>query len=191
MARPTKLSDAVRDLACEALRAGNTRAAACARAGISDESFSRYLKRDAAFAEAVRDAEAGAERDLVDVIRRAADGVPTKSVRRNVHDVVKTRKTRRPLVQMQTTRYPDGRVVEHPVKMGEEVVEEPVTVTLRSAQTQEGVESDWHAALELLKRRFRLRWGDRAQVDLRSMTDEEILAVLAADGEGEAPGGGA
>ena len=191
MARTKKihLDPALGERICEALRAGNTRRAACAQARISEDTFARYLKAPD-FAEAVREAEADCETALVQVLRDAADGVPTKTTKKHVQDVIKTKKTRRPVLGERRTTKRDGSVVVETIKISDEVIEEPVTVTVRSAETVESEIFDWRAGLELLKRRFRADWGDRAQVDVRNLTDEQLLALLAAEDPGAAPGGG-
>ena len=68
--RPTKLTSEVQEKLCTALKAGNTRRAACGYAGISEDSFARYLRSSADFAEAIRKAEADAEVECVAIIRK-------------------------------------------------------------------------------------------------------------------------
>lgn len=47
-------------------------------------------------------------------------------------------------------------------------------------------EFDWHAAESWLKRRRSKEWGDRQRIDVRNMTDEQIIHLLAeSDDEGE------
>lgn len=81
MARPTKLSDEVRDRIVQALRAGNYAEAACQSAGISPSTFYRWMERGErdegiyrAFREAVKRAEADAEVHAVAVLRKAMGG---------------------------------------------------------------------------------------------------------------------
>jgi hypothetical protein len=61
------------DTILAALRAGNTRRAACAAANINSGTFYRWLEEDAAFRDAVEKAEAEAEMHCVTIIRKAAD----------------------------------------------------------------------------------------------------------------------
>ena len=56
----------------DALKAGNSRRAACASASISDETLARWLERSVDFADAVMRAEADSELELVRYIRNAA-----------------------------------------------------------------------------------------------------------------------
>src|SRR5262245_35285973 len=72
MARPTKYTPERRQRLCDALAAGNTRRAACAVAGISDETLARWLGRYVDFVEAVQKAEGDAEQRYVAIIDRAA-----------------------------------------------------------------------------------------------------------------------
>jgi transposase len=69
--KPTKLTEETTRKVAEALRAGNTRGASCRYAGISEDSFARYLK-NAEFAEAIQKAEADAEVRNVAIIQKAA-----------------------------------------------------------------------------------------------------------------------
>jgi DNA invertase Pin-like site-specific DNA recombinase len=55
----------------EVLRAGGPRRAACGAAGISEDTFARWLERSADFADAVIRAEADSELELVRYIRNA------------------------------------------------------------------------------------------------------------------------
>jgi len=72
MARPTKLTDKVQKRLTDALRAGNTRRAACAFAGISEDSLARWEKAGGDFQAAVAEAEASAEVRAVALIQQAA-----------------------------------------------------------------------------------------------------------------------
>jgi transposase len=56
---------------CEALRAGNTRRAACIYAGVSEDSLARWLQK-AEVADAIQKAEADAEVRNVAIIQKAA-----------------------------------------------------------------------------------------------------------------------
>ena len=70
--RPTKRTPEVQRRLCDALAAGNTRRAACAFAGISDETLARWQSRFVDFADAVKKAEGDAEVRNVAIIARAA-----------------------------------------------------------------------------------------------------------------------
>jgi len=72
MARPTKQNPERDALLFSALREGNTRRAACAYAGVSEDSLARWLARSADFAERIKEAENMAEQQYVGAIRRAA-----------------------------------------------------------------------------------------------------------------------
>lgn len=69
---PTKQTPDRAKRILDALRAGNTRQAACHYAGISDETFANWLKRSLEFLDAVTRAEADSELELVRYIRNAA-----------------------------------------------------------------------------------------------------------------------
>lgn len=73
MARPSKRTPEREARLLQALASGNTRRAACAHAGISDETFSTWCKRYLDFLEAVQKAEAAAEVRAVATIIRASD----------------------------------------------------------------------------------------------------------------------
>lgn len=80
MARPSKRTPEVEKRIMDALAAGNTRRASALYAGIDQRTFERWMNRNAAFAEAVENAEARAEVGHVLNIRKAAgDGVWTAS----------------------------------------------------------------------------------------------------------------
>jgi hypothetical protein len=66
------MTDARVAVLLSALRAGNTRRAACAHAGIDHATFYRWLERDATFRDAVEKAEADAEVRNVAIIAQAA-----------------------------------------------------------------------------------------------------------------------
>jgi len=72
MPRPTKRTPEREQRLLQALQAGNTRRAACHYAGISDETFTTWQRRDLGFLEAVKSAEADAERRMLGVIDDAA-----------------------------------------------------------------------------------------------------------------------
>lgn len=69
--RKSKLTPEVTEKLCTALKAGNTRRAACGYAGISEDSFANYLRQSSDFSEAIRKAESDAEVHCVAVIRKA------------------------------------------------------------------------------------------------------------------------
>jgi transposase len=71
--RPTKYNEEVVQRITQALRAGNTRRASCAYAGISEDSFSRWMQDNATFADAIKKAEGDAEVRNVAIIQKAAD----------------------------------------------------------------------------------------------------------------------
>ena len=63
-----------------ALRAGNTRQAACAYGSISDETFATWCRRYVEFLDAVKKAEADAEvRHVANIAKAATDGTWTAS----------------------------------------------------------------------------------------------------------------
>ena len=80
MARPTKLTDEVREKICEAIRKGNYLETAAAYAGIGISTFYDWIRRGdqtrgskfSDFSEAVKKARAEAEAHAVAVIRDAA-----------------------------------------------------------------------------------------------------------------------
>jgi hypothetical protein len=72
MARPTKRTPEVEARLFDALRAGNTRRAACVYAGISDETLANWCRRSLDFLDALRRAEAHSEVALVALIRQHA-----------------------------------------------------------------------------------------------------------------------
>lgn len=74
MACKTKYTEERTTRIIQALRAGNTRKAACHYAAVSVDAFAAWLKRYPEFAEAVAKAEADAEIRNVAIIQRAAEG---------------------------------------------------------------------------------------------------------------------
>lgn len=73
MPRPTKRTPEVEAKICEVLRSGNTRRAACDYAGISQDSFGRWLESSADFADAIKKAEAHCEVRNVALIQKASE----------------------------------------------------------------------------------------------------------------------
>jgi transposase len=71
MARPSTYSPEAHARVIEALAAGTSRRGACDYAGISEDTFARWLKRYADFADAVVRAEATVELRAVVTIRQA------------------------------------------------------------------------------------------------------------------------
>jgi hypothetical protein len=72
MARPSKMTDARVEALLGALRVGNTRRAACAHAGLSPDTFYRWLSADRTFSDAVKRAEGEAEARFLTQIAKAA-----------------------------------------------------------------------------------------------------------------------
>jgi hypothetical protein len=70
--RESKLTPEMTQKLCSALRAGNTRRAACLYAGISADSFANYLRDSSDFSEAVTRAEGEAEVGYIAVIKKCA-----------------------------------------------------------------------------------------------------------------------
>lgn len=71
--RPTKKTPVTEKKLFDALRRGNTRRAACAYAGISEQTLSEWSNSFPEFSEACTRAENAAECGFVDVIQEAAD----------------------------------------------------------------------------------------------------------------------
>jgi transposase len=82
MARPSKLTNDVRERICRAIRAGNYPAVAARAAGIAESTFYRWMERGRtetkgsyrAFYEAVNDAEAESEVHAVAILRQQIKG---------------------------------------------------------------------------------------------------------------------
>jgi len=72
MPRPTKRTPEREARLIEALRAGNTRRASCAYAGIDQDTLANWLRRWSDFSDAVEKAEADAEIRNVAIIQKAA-----------------------------------------------------------------------------------------------------------------------
>jgi len=72
MARPSKRKDAGKEAIVAALLAGNTRTAAASVAGITRQTFYRWLDEDATFSDNVEKAEGSAESRMVRVVQDAA-----------------------------------------------------------------------------------------------------------------------
>jgi len=70
----TKRTDENAKKITDLLRAGNTRRTSCSVAGISEDTFARWLKDDADFAESVKGAEETAVARNVALIQQAAQG---------------------------------------------------------------------------------------------------------------------
>jgi hypothetical protein len=71
--KPYKYNDEVVIRITQALRAGNSRRASCAYAGISEDSFGRWMQDIAEFADTVKKAEADAEVRNVAIIQKASE----------------------------------------------------------------------------------------------------------------------
>lgn len=209
MARPSKFNAARAGEIAARLKTGCSRKASAESAGVSYDCFLDWLQagRRAAdlddrtpeqeafyqFFQAVTRAEAEMEVRNAALISKAAGEHDTHRTVRTVKTVVKPRKLRLSTGGTVTTRHPDGTITRTEYPRGT-VLEEPVAFEEVSEQTTEAVESDWHAALELLKRRRPADWGDRKQIDVRTLTDDQLLGLLvdeAADSESDDSGGNA
>jgi hypothetical protein len=71
--KPYKYNEDVVQRITQALRAGNTRRASCAYAGISEDTFAVWLKDIPEFSDSIKKAEGDAEVRNVAIIQRAAD----------------------------------------------------------------------------------------------------------------------
>lgn len=85
MARPTKRTKERIETICDALRSGNTRRAAAAAAGISEDTLRNWEQSYSGFSELLARAEADAERGYLKIIETAAK--PRKVVKRKVKKV--------------------------------------------------------------------------------------------------------
>ena len=164
--RPTKLTPEIQQRLVEALRAGNTREAAAAYAGISRSTFYNWLERGRNprmtkknrvfkadkgfldFLDIVTRAENQAEVRCVAVLQKAAHGWPVKKT---------TTKTDKKIIG----KTEDG----HPI-YGTEV----------STTVAEYTEYDWRAALEWLQRRYPKRWGLRLRIE--QIVEDELSEAL-------------
>jgi hypothetical protein len=72
VARPTKRTPEREQRLLDAVRAGNTRRASAAYAGVSEDSLERWQQRYAGFADALTRAEAEAEVRNVAIVQQAA-----------------------------------------------------------------------------------------------------------------------
>lgn len=70
--RPSKYTPERAQRIVDVLKAGNTRRAACAFAGVTDETFANWQRRYLDFLEAVQKAEAEAEVRNVAIVQQAA-----------------------------------------------------------------------------------------------------------------------
>lgn len=103
----------------EVLRAGNTRRAACAVAGIDKSTFYDWTEKDPTFSAAVEKAEAEAELEAVEIVRQAGrEGWQPMAwwLERKRHEDWR----RRDHVQQEITGAEGG-----PVRITEVVVEKP------------------------------------------------------------------
>jgi hypothetical protein len=73
MARPTKYNEERSGQIIDCLKAGNTRTAAAALAGIDQDTLTNWINRYSDFSEAVKKAEAEAETRSVKIIQEAAN----------------------------------------------------------------------------------------------------------------------
>ena len=137
MARPTKRNPETEAKVVSALRSGLTRVAACAEAGISDQTLLNWTagKSNLGFLESVRAAEGEAEAKFTRVLELAATGYDAGMVVETTETIFRKRKV--------TTFEGDVRTVTE-----EEV---PVIVTRRTETQRQ--EFDWKAAESWLKRR--------------------------------------
>ncbi len=111
------------------------------------------------------------------MIEKAAFGFDATRTTRTVKTVVKTRKMHFPSGGTVRTKGPGGQVTETYYPPGTRI-EEPVALEEVSEQTTVAWEFDWHAALEWLRRRSRLDWGDKAEIDWKKLTSEQIIDIL-------------
>jgi len=173
---PTKLNPERAALIIKAIENGCTRKTAAQAAGIDIGTFCNWMNRGAEeeegayhqFFQGVTRADAICEARCAEVLRKAGDGYDASSRTITTRTVFKTRKT----VNL------DGSIVEESV---------PFTETTETVNTVHQV--DWRAALEVLKRRRGVDWGDR--IDIRQIPDDQLIRLLDAtgpDSRGDAQG---
>ena len=154
--RPTKLTPDVQKRLCDALRAGNTRQAAAAYAGVHRSQFYRWLERGEKakrgkfrdFRDTATRAENAAEVRCVAVLQKAAQGWPVKKT---------TTKTSKKII-------------------GRDEAGNPVYATETSTTVVEYTEYDWRAALEWLQRRYPKEWGLRVKIE--QIVEDELSEAL-------------
>ena len=165
--RKSKLNEDVVKKITDALRVGNTRRAAAQAAGVSEQTLYNWLETGKSaksgqffeFFESVTRAEAECEVQNVAILKKAAAGWDTRTTRTKTHTV------------KEVTTDSSGKPIPGP--NGEPL--QTVTTQTETVVT-EGREFDWRAALEWLKRRRRMDWGD--SLDLRKLDDETLIALL-------------
>lgn len=168
--RKSKFTPEVVKKITDALRVGNTRKAAAEASGISESLFYEWIKKGEAarngpfleFLEAVTRAEAECEVQNVAIIKKAAAGWETRTVRTKTQTVEE--------ITVDGSGKPIAGADGKPLK----------TVTTQTETiTTEGKEFDWRAALEWLKRRKRADWGDT--LDISKIDDETLIGLLERD----------
>lgn len=159
--RPTKRTQEVEKKICDALRAGNTRRAACQYAGIGETTLARWLADFGDFGDALTRAEAECEVHDVATVKRASGGYETGERTETTETRIRKKKT--------TTINP---------KTGAKVVTEediPYQHTRIVVVTRR--EFDWRAAAWRLERRHRKDWGRRDTLDLGNANGKPFLVA--------------
>ena len=171
--RVSKPKEEVLAKLCEALRLGAPRRAACAHAGISEDTFRNRYKDtvDSSFSDAIKKAESDAEITALASIKKAASGYPVLRI------VTKT----------VTTAVKDSKGV---VVLGEDG--KPMYYTDETKTVTESREFSWQAGAWLLERRKPEDYA-RFVLDLTKCTPEQIsyIAGLSARSEPEGSTGSA
>jgi len=142
LARPTKYSADRSAAIIASIRNGAPDYAAAEASDIDYSTFTRWKRRYAEFRNGVTRAEAECEAEHAKVLHTAGTGY-------NAGHVVRTTKT---VFVTKEVVAPDGTITRTKVPKKE------ITETVHS-----GNEFDWRASLEILKRRFPSRWGDKIQ----------------------------
>lgn len=160
MARPTKLTKALRNKIVAALKTGASIADVCQHVGIAEQTYYNWKARAEEgepeyleFLEATTRAQAHAKATAIKTLKTAMQPYEQTTVTREIF--TETRMT------------PGGFPYEYKRQLE------------RTAVTH--YQGDWHAAVEYLKRRHYDEWGDKARIDdWRSQAIADIKAGIIA-----------
>lgn len=157
--RPSTFDQAKADIVIDLLAKGNYLNTAIEIAGIPESTIYSWLSgergkrspRIRQFVESIKKATSEAERDLLNVVRKAAEGWTTKKTRE----------------KYELTKIGEGKDAEF-----KEIVTEREVI--------EETKFDWTAAMTILERKFPDKWGRRAnssppQPPVQPEIDEEFL----------------
>jgi transposase-like protein len=167
MARPNKLTPAVRKIIVDHVKIGATVEDACALAGITETTFYNWMQ-------AGRNSDSGVRFEFFEAVTRARKEASVAAIitlRRSFSNEAKTVTRKREQfteIRLRTVKNPETGVVE-------QVPYEYSKTTVTDIET--AAPPDWRAAIEYLKRRDSANWSEKHRIEIEHVEDAIIDAI--------------